>query len=70
MIYITELPSAYLRLKTGVLCHGINAALGIAANFAGPPMLLALNLKAGFVFFGVATPIAILLWIYLPETKW
>ncbi|CAK9784067.1 MFS general substrate transporter [Cutaneotrichosporon oleaginosum] len=70
MIYITELPSAYLRLKTGVLCQTLNSALGIAANFASPPMLLALGLKSGFVFFGVATPIAALLWVYLPETKW
>ncbi|BEI81737.1 hypothetical protein CcaverHIS002_0208970 [Cutaneotrichosporon cavernicola] len=70
IIYITELPSAYLRLKTGVLAQGLNSALGIAANFASPPMLLALGLKAGFVFFAVATPIAALLWVFLPETKW
>lgn len=69
MIYITELPSAYLRIKTGVLCNVISSILSIAANFATPQMLLKLNLKSGFVFFATATPIAALLWIYLPETK-
>ncbi|GMK54163.1 hypothetical protein CspeluHIS016_0107490 [Cutaneotrichosporon spelunceum] len=70
IIYVTELPSAVLRLKTGVLAQILNSTLGIAANFASPPMLLALGLKSGFVFFGTATPIAILMWFFLPETKW
>lgn len=69
MIYVAELPSAYLRLKTGVLCYLFNSALSIATNFASPPMLLALGLKSGFVFFAFSTPIAALLWVFLPETK-
>lgn len=32
-------------------------------------MLLALNVKAGFVYGAFSVPICIFMWLYLPETK-
>ena len=32
-------------------------------------MLLALTVKAGFVYGAFSVPICILMWVYLPETK-
>lgn len=32
-------------------------------------MLLALDLKTGFVYGAFSVPICVILWLYLPETK-
>ncbi|EJT52612.1 hypothetical protein A1Q2_05686 [Trichosporon asahii var. asahii CBS 8904] len=69
-LYVAELPAAYLRIKTGVFCYVLHAVIGIVFTFAVPRMLTTIGLKSGFVFFATATPIAIFLWFFLPETKW
>lgn len=69
-LYVAELPAAYLRIKTGVLCYVLHAVIGIVFTFAVPRMLVTIGLKSGFVFFATATPIAVFLWFFLPETKW
>ncbi|KAL1891069.1 hypothetical protein Sste5346_007894 [Sporothrix stenoceras] len=68
-LFSAELPSALLRIKTGPVTFLANSLLGIATTFATPRMLLALNLKSGFVFGAFSVPIMILTWFYLPETK-
>lgn len=69
-LYVAELPAAYLRIKTGVFCYVLHAVIGIIFTFAVPRMLVTIQLKSGFLFFATATPIAIFLWLFLPETKW
>lgn len=68
-LFSAELPSALLRIKTGPVTFLANSLLGIATTFATPPMLLALNLRSGFVFGAFSVPICIIMWLYLPETK-
>lgn len=46
-----------------------NAILTRHRSYATPPMLLSLSLKTGFVYGAFSIPIAIYLWLYLPETK-
>ncbi|KAJ6007397.1 hypothetical protein N7540_011373 [Penicillium herquei] len=64
-----EIPSAILRVKTGPVAFCTGSVLGIATGYATPPMLLALNLKSGFVFGAFLVPVCILMWLYIPETK-
>ncbi|KAJ5377257.1 uncharacterized protein N7496_004666 [Penicillium cataractarum] len=64
-----EIPSAILRVKTGPVSFCVGSVLGIATGYAAPPMLLALNLKSGFVFGAFSVPVCILMWLYIPETK-
>ncbi|CAK7218402.1 hypothetical protein SBRCBS47491_003497 [Sporothrix bragantina] len=68
-IMAAEVPSALLRVKTGPVAFSIQSVFGIAFGFATPPMLLALNLKSGFVYAAISVPICILMWLLVPETK-
>lgn len=68
-LFSAELPSALLRVKTGPVTFFTNSIMGIATCYATPPMLLALSVKAGFVYGAFSVPICILMWLYLPETK-
>ncbi|KAH8881094.1 MFS general substrate transporter [Thozetella sp. PMI_491] len=78
-LYSAELPSALLRSKSP---HPLKPALlpssptrswesppANISSYATPPMLLALDLKTGFVYGAFSIPICILMWLYLPETK-
>jgi MFS transporter, SP family, general alpha glucoside:H+ symporter len=38
-------------------------------SYATPPMLLALNLRAGFVYGAFSVPVTVLFWLLVPETK-
>lgn len=38
-------------------------------SYATPPMLLALSVKAGFVYGAFSVPICVVMWLFLPETK-
>jgi hypothetical protein len=38
-------------------------------SYATPPMLLAMSVKAGFVYGAFSVPVCVLMWLYLPETK-
>ncbi|KIN08770.1 hypothetical protein OIDMADRAFT_48613 [Oidiodendron maius Zn] len=58
-----------LYIKTGPVTFFTNSIMGIATCYATPPMLLALSVKAGFVYGAFSVPICILMWLYLPETK-
>ncbi|KIX09569.1 uncharacterized protein Z518_00649 [Rhinocladiella mackenziei CBS 650.93] len=49
--------------------HSVFSEHVFADVYATPPMLLALSLKAGFVFGAFSVPICILMWLYLPESK-
>ncbi|CAK7227666.1 hypothetical protein SEUCBS140593_006653 [Sporothrix eucalyptigena] len=68
-LYSAELPSAYLRTKTGPVTFFINSVLGIATCYATPPMLLKMGVKSGFVFGAFSVPICIAMWLMVPETK-
>ncbi|TXT04812.1 hypothetical protein VHUM_04080 [Vanrija humicola] len=68
-LYSAELPSALLRVKTGPFTFLVNSILGIATCYATPPMLLKLNIRAGFIYGAFSVPLCILMWYYLPETK-
>lgn len=68
-VYSAELPAAVLRMKTAPATFFTNSIFGIATNYATPPMLLTLGLRTGFVYGAFSVPIAIFLWLYLPETK-
>ncbi|BEJ17722.1 hypothetical protein CspHIS471_0611230 [Cutaneotrichosporon sp. HIS471] len=68
-LYSAELPSAILRIKTGPITFFTNSITGIATVYATPPMLLALNLRAAFVYGALSVPMCVLMWLYLPETK-
>ncbi|KAK5053225.1 hypothetical protein LTR84_002199 [Exophiala bonariae] len=68
-VFSAELPSALLRVKTGPVTFFTNSVMGIATCYATPPMLLALDLKTGFVYGAFSVPICVILWLYLPETK-
>lgn len=68
-VFSAELPSALLRVKTGPVTFFTNSIMGIATCYATPPMLLALSVKAGFVYGAFSVPICIFFWFYLPETK-
>ncbi|KAJ5825160.1 hypothetical protein N7474_002298 [Penicillium riverlandense] len=56
-----------------VLCDSIAGSeppkLTPFRSYATPPMLLALGIKAGFVYGAFSIPICILMWLYLPETR-
>lgn len=56
-------------MKTGTFVWFYQALWGIALTFAAPPLLKIANIRAAFLFSGLSTPVAILLWFYLPETK-
>lgn len=56
-------------VKTGPITFFTNSVTGIATVYATPPMLLALNLRAAFVYGALSVPMCILMWLYLPETK-
>ncbi|KAH8819233.1 hypothetical protein F5884DRAFT_743652 [Xylogone sp. PMI_703] len=56
-------------VKTGPVTFFANSIMGIATCYATPPMLLALSVKAGFIYGAFSVPICILMWLYLPETK-
>ncbi|GFZ44385.1 hypothetical protein JCM24511_02107 [Saitozyma sp. JCM 24511] len=68
-VMAAELPSAHLRIKTGSFSLFFAACFGIITCFAVPPMLVALNLRAGFIFGATSLPICIFFWYFLPETK-
>jgi len=68
-LYSAEIPSAVLRIKTGPVTFFTNSITGIATCYATPPLLLALNLRAGFVYGALSVPMCILVWLYIPETK-
>jgi len=68
-LFSAELPSALLRVKTGPVTFLTNSIIGIASCYATPPMLLALSLKAGFVYGAFSVPTCLLMWLYVPETK-
>lgn len=68
-LYSAELPSALLRIKTGPFTFLTNSITGIATCYATPPMLLALSVKAGFVYGAFSVPTCIIMWLYIPETK-
>jgi len=68
-LFSAELPSAILRIKTGPVTFFTNSITGIATCYATPPMLLAMSVKAAFVFAAFSVPICVLMWLYLPETK-
>lgn len=38
-------------------------------SYATPRMLLALNIKACFIYGALSVPCCILMWLYVPETK-
>ena len=40
-----------------------------APSFAIPPLLVKLNIRAGFVFGATAFPLTLAMWYLLPETK-
>lgn len=46
-----------------------NALFGIITSFATPPMLVHLNIRAGFVYGGASLLICIFVWLSLPETR-
>lgn len=58
-----------LAVKTGPITFFTNSITGIATVYATPPMLLALSLRAAFVYGALSVPMCILMWLYLPETK-
>ncbi|CAH0045348.1 unnamed protein product [Clonostachys solani] len=64
-----ELPSAVLRVKTAPVTFFAQSILGISFGYATPRMLLALNIKACFIFGALSVPCCILMWLYVPETK-
>ncbi|KAL1893354.1 hypothetical protein Sste5346_006532 [Sporothrix stenoceras] len=68
-LYSAELPSAFLRTKTGPVTFFVNSILGIATCYATPPMLLKMGVRSGFVFGAFSVPICILMWLMVPETK-
>jgi MFS transporter, SP family, general alpha glucoside:H+ symporter len=54
------------------MSHNFISVVEIPANirsYATPPMLLALSVKAGFVYGALSVPLCIIFWLYLPETK-
>ncbi|KAL1409207.1 hypothetical protein Q8F55_006040 [Vanrija albida] len=64
-----EIPSALLRVRTMSVAWVCNALFGIITSFATPPMLVRLNIRAGFVYGGASLLISIFVWFYLPETR-
>ncbi|GFZ52130.1 hypothetical protein JCM24511_09903 [Saitozyma sp. JCM 24511] len=65
----SELPTAQLRMKANAASWVTQAVLGIATNFAVPPLLTHLGIRAAFVFGATSLPFMIFFWYFLPETK-
>ncbi|ORX37529.1 general substrate transporter [Kockovaella imperatae] len=68
-LYSAELPTAVLRIRTGPVTFFTNSITGIASCYATPPLLLALNVRAGFVYGAFSVPCCIVMWFFIPETR-